>query len=123
MNDDRGPGDLWQPELKIDALLVSWLPNVRYLTGFTGSNAMALVTPDSTTLFTDPRYTLQASQETRAKLVVAKGPLLPRVAQTIKSKRLKRIGFEKARLSYEAWNSLKELLPLGAGLKPVGPLI
>jgi Xaa-Pro aminopeptidase len=110
-------------ELKIDALLVSWLPNVRYLSNFTGSNGMVLLTPESTTLFTDPRYTIQASEESSAKVVVAKGPLIPRAAQAIKRKRLKRIGFEKAHLSYEAWETLKEVLPLGAGLKPVGPVV
>ena len=67
-------------EHKIDALLVSALPNIRYLTGFTGSNAMALLTPDSVTLFTDPRYTIQASAECRvarvpAKVVIASKPL------------------------------------------------
>ena len=110
-------------DLKIDALLVSWLPNVRYLSNFTGSNGMVLLTPDSTTLFTDPRYTIQASEESAAKVVIAKGPLIRRAAQAIKRKRLKRIGFEKGRLSYEAWETLKELLPLASGLKPVGPVI
>ena len=111
------------PELKIDALLVSSLPNVRYLSDFTGSSGMVLLTPDSTTLITDPRYTIQASQESRAKVVIAKGPLIRRAAQAIKQKRLKRIGFEKSHLSYENWETLKELLPLGAGLKPIGPLV
>jgi len=32
-------------ELKIDALLVSALPNIRYLSGFTGDNGLLLVTP------------------------------------------------------------------------------
>src|SRR5579864_4107536 len=109
-------------ELKIDALLVSWLPNVRYLSGFTGSNGLVLLTPDSMTLFTDPRYTIQASEESRAKVVTAKVPLIRRAALSIKRKRLKHIGFEKSRLSYEAWETLKELLPLGAGLKAIDPL-
>lgn len=110
-------------DLKIDALLISWLPNVRYLSKFTGSNGMVLLTPDSTTLFTDPRYAIQASEESPAKVIVAKGPLVRRVAQSIKQRRLKRIGFERSHLAYDAWESLKELLPLGAGLKPVGSII
>ena len=36
-------------ELKIDALLVSGLPNIRYLTGFTGDNALLLLTPGAQT--------------------------------------------------------------------------
>jgi len=119
----NGLAGLSYSELKIDALLVSWLPNVRYLSGFTGSNGMVLLTPDSTTLFTDPRYAIQALEESSAKVTIAKGPLIRRAAQAIKRKRLKRIGFEKSRLSYEAWETLKEMLPLGASLEAVGPVI
>jgi Xaa-Pro aminopeptidase len=123
MKAEHGSGDLCYSELKIDALLVSWLPNVRYLSNFSGSNGMVLLTPDSKTLFTDPRYSIQAAEESSAKVVVAKGPLIRRAAQAIKRKGLKRIGFEMSRLSYEAWETLKELLPLASGLKPIGPVI
>ncbi len=115
--------DLLDPQLKIDALLVSWLPNVRYLTGFTGSNGMVLITPDATTLFTDPRYGIQASEESSARVVVAKGPLLRAVSQALRRKGLKRIGFEKSYLSFESWLALKDSLPLGAGLKPTAKII
>ncbi len=48
---------------RCDALLVTHLPNVFYLCGFTGSNAALLVFPDQVHLFTDGRYTVQARQE------------------------------------------------------------
>src|SRR5579871_2831619 len=51
-------------ERKIDALLVAFSPNLRYLTGFTGSNGNLLLLPDRAIVFTDPRYQLQARQET-----------------------------------------------------------
>jgi len=112
------------PELKIDALLVSALPNVRFLSGFTGSNALLLLTPDSQSLFTDPRYTIQASQECSCPVkIIAKGHLDAAVIQLIKRKRLKRIGFESSRLIYDVYQRLKESLPLGVSLKPVGPVI
>lgn len=48
----------------VDALLVTDLVNVRYLTGFTGSNAALVVALDGTdTLCTDGRYTLQVAAE------------------------------------------------------------
>jgi Xaa-Pro aminopeptidase len=110
--------------LKIDALLVSGLPNVRYLSGFTGSNALLLITPDSQTLFTDPRYTIQAGQECECAVRTVKGRTLhAAAAQLIGRKRLKKIGFEKARLSFEGYQLLKEHLPLGASLKPVGGVV
>jgi Xaa-Pro dipeptidase len=48
---------------EVDALLVTRLTNVRYLTGFTGSNAALLVTPDRTVLATDGRYTTQSEAQ------------------------------------------------------------
>lgn len=107
--------------LKIDALLVSALPNIRYLTGFTGSNALLVLAPDWRLLFTDPRYTVQASQETNLPVRTAKGQLLETVAAVISRKRLKNIGFEKSRIPFETWAALKEALPLGTALVPVGP--
>lgn len=46
-----------------EAALVTRLVNVRYLTGFTGSNAALLVTGDGALLATDGRYTTQAGEE------------------------------------------------------------
>ncbi|MGZ5213376.1 MAG: M24 family metallopeptidase [Actinomycetota bacterium] len=47
----------------VDAMLVTRLTNVRYLTGFTGSNAQAIVTPVLSLFFTDGRYTEQSRHE------------------------------------------------------------
>lgn len=47
----------------LDALLVTHLPNIRYLTGFTGTAALLLMTADRTVLVSDFRYEAQASQE------------------------------------------------------------
>jgi Xaa-Pro aminopeptidase len=111
-------------DLKIDAFLVSALPNIRYLTGFTGSNALLLVTPGRSTLFTDPRYTIQAGEQTSGCTVkTARGPLVAEAAQLIARRRLKRIGFERGRLLFDSWQRLKDALPLGASLKPVGPVV
>jgi Xaa-Pro aminopeptidase len=46
-----------------DAALVTRLVNVRYLSGFTGSNAALLVTPDHVVLATDGRYITQSEQQ------------------------------------------------------------
>ena len=111
-------------ELKIDALLVSAASNIRYLSGFTGSNGLLLVTPDSQTLFTDPRYTIQASEEcTCAVKTVSKGHLDLAAIEIIRRKRLKRIGFEATRVIYDSYQRLKQTLPLAAALKPIGPVI
>jgi len=54
----------------LDALLLTHLPNIRYLTGFTGSAALLLVRPDTTTLITDFRYATQAPNEAGSAAVV-----------------------------------------------------
>lgn len=51
------------PDLGADAVLVTRLPNVRYLSGFTGSNGQVLVTAEGGTFFSDPRYEEQATHE------------------------------------------------------------
>ena len=54
------------PTPAIDALLVTKLANVRYLTGFTGSAAMLLVTADDALFVTDGRYTRAVGRAARA---------------------------------------------------------
>jgi len=71
---------------KIDALLVSSPASVRYLSGFTGSNGLVLVTPKTSWLLTDPRYTTQAAQQSNCKIKIVKGPLaagLPPIKGTL----------------------------------------
>ncbi len=109
---------------KIDALLISSPANVRYLTGFTGSNGLVLLTPDSMKLITDPRYGVQSRQEVKqAKVLVAKRPLWEAVVSTIKRKKLRRVGFEQERLTFGEHKEINEALPLGHYLKPIGPVI
>ena len=108
---------------KIDALLISAPPNIRYLSGFSGSNALMLVTPATSYFFTDPRYRLEASQNITCKVQIATGPLSVAASAVVKRKKLKRIGFESAWLSYEDYAKLKPLLPLGSSLQPIGRLV
>jgi Xaa-Pro aminopeptidase len=111
------------PKNKIDALLVSSPANVRYLTGYAGSNGLLLLTGRDAHFFTDPRYGLEASREITCKVHVAKGPLIEAAAAVIKRKKLKKIGFETAWLKYEDFAKLKEAASLGVGLHPVGRII
>ena len=50
-------------QAEVDALLVTELANIRYLSGFTGSAAMLLVTAHGATLLTDGRYRTQAAEQ------------------------------------------------------------
>ena len=54
----------------LDGMVVTHLPNIRYLTGFTGSAALLLFRPDATILISDFRYAAQAPAEVGSAAVV-----------------------------------------------------
>jgi Xaa-Pro aminopeptidase len=106
-------------EGRLDALLISGPPNIRYLSGFTGSNALLLVTAGGATLLTDPRYTLQAARQTQLPVRVGKGPLGALAADIAKRRKFKRLGVERNRISFETWEALRNALPAACELVPV----
>src|SRR6476646_7138001 len=66
------------PKARLDAVLVTHLPNIRYLCGFSGSSGALLIHGAGSGFFTDSRYTQQAKTEVQAGKVVIgkKTPLL-----------------------------------------------
>jgi Xaa-Pro aminopeptidase len=66
----------------IDALLVTRLPNVRYLTGFTGSAGALLVAPDDLVFVTDGRYDTQSHEQLAAAGVAARIEIAAASGQT-----------------------------------------
>ncbi|MCC7153199.1 MAG: aminopeptidase P family protein [Bryobacterales bacterium] len=100
-------------EHKLPGLAVSHLPNVRYLCGFTGSNGLLVVTHSRTVLYTDPRYTLQADEETDCAVRIVRGSLWDAVAP------VRGLGFESDKLTHAAWMAASKIMPL----KPVCGLV
>jgi Xaa-Pro aminopeptidase len=71
-------------KLRVDAFLVTHLPNVQYLCGFSGSAGALLVETSRCTLITDSRYAFQAREEVSdANVHIAKHGLLRGVAETL----------------------------------------
>jgi Xaa-Pro aminopeptidase len=105
--------------LKVDALLVSALVNVRYLSGFTGSNALLLVTSRGATLYTDPRYELQAPHESRWPVRIIKGPLFRALLGELRRRRIRRLGVEANRITLGLCSQLEPHVRLAA----IGPVI
>ena len=110
-------------EHKLDALIVSALPNIRYLSGFTGSNGLLLISGSAPLLITDPRYEIQAASQSDCKVRIARGPLSKTLGVTFSRRRLRRIGFESSRVQYSVYEEFRETLPLGADLAPVSGLV
>ena len=111
---------------KLDAFLAAFSPNLRYLTGFTGSNGNLLITPERALLFTDPRYTIQAGKECLAgsrgdglRIRIARRSLVEEVAGAIAKTGVTRIGYEPARMTCDAFEALRGRLPMRAALQPV----
>jgi len=106
-------------ERKIEAYLVTALPNIRYLSGFTGSNGVLLLSKSKTILFTDPRYTEQAGRESSTTVRTVKGPLSPAVAAVVSRMRLRRVGFEGQRISWAAHAALQSHVGRRSELVPI----
>jgi Xaa-Pro aminopeptidase len=106
-------------EYKLNGLLVSFGPNLRYLSGFTGSNALLLLTPSRSILFTDPRYTIQGGQESTCQAHISKGPLTLAMVAAIARLRLRRVGYEPAMMSVDAYQALEAKIPAKAALVAV----
>ena len=86
----------------INALLVTSLTNIRYLTGFTGSAAMLLVTNDDSLFVTDGRYKFQCDEQLRAagvdSAIVVGGGEEQKNALVAKASGVKKLGVEAAHL-------------------------
>ncbi len=109
---------------KLDALLVTNLHNVRYLTGFTGSNGAALLLKDKpAVLFTDPRYTVQSQQQVTCRVKIAKGALTGAILREIERARLRHVGFEQDNLTVVQMSGFTKGLPAKAHLEPTASLI
>ena len=100
-----------------DALLVTHLPNIRYICGFTGSAAILLLENSRATLFTDSRYTLQARQEVHdASTIIAPHGLLRALGEALKARRgTIRLAFSPAQLTVAQKDALQ--LTVGARLR------
>lgn len=109
-------------EAKIDALLVTSLKNVRYLTGFSGSAALLLVEPQRTTIFTDPRYDLQVRQQVDCHVTVSTKPA--RALETALARRkIRRLGFEAQHVRFADHARWKQSLPASLRLTPTTSLV
>jgi len=108
---------------KIDALLVTAPANVRYLSGFTGDNGNLLLYADGATLFTDPRFDIQAKQEVSCRVRISRGPLAVDVLAAIRRLDLRRIGYDPGRTTVSYLEALKAKLPVRAALEAVSGLI
>ena len=112
----------------LDALLVSHLPNIRYLCGFTGSAGFLLVTEAGSVFFTDVRYDTQAREEVKgAKVIIARKAVLNALGEWIGSHRKRpkgwTVGIEAEHMTVAERKRLADLLPSGLRLRNAPALV
>ncbi len=101
------------------AMLVTDMLNVRYLSGFTGTEAALLITRRSRYVFADFRYISQAEDECPGFTLVEVQKRFHDIAGFIKRKGIAAVAFEEEGITYGSYQSLKKLLK-GVKLVPVG---
>jgi Xaa-Pro aminopeptidase len=113
---------------RFDALLISHLPNLRYLCGFSGSAGLLLVEEAGSVFFTDVRYDTQAHQEVKgAKVVIARKAVLTALGEFLGARRKRArgwtIGLEAEHFTIAEKKRLTQVKPTGVRLKDAPSLI
>ena len=113
----RGRGDRLERllgERELDRMLVTDLTNVRYLTGFTGTNGACICGPGVRFFLTDFRYTERAAAEVEGwETITVEADWLKGIAERLEG----RVGFEDDHLAVRTLAKLKE--KLADGVEPV----
>jgi Xaa-Pro aminopeptidase len=131
--DHRGRQQRLQNSLsthRLDTLLVTHPPNLRYLCGFTGSSGALLLTETKRVFITDGRYTEQARVEVRSAriLIARRGPLAAAAAWLSADQKKGRrapskIGIESEHMTVAFRSLLAGILPSSIRLRSAPPLV
>jgi Xaa-Pro aminopeptidase len=113
---------------RFDALLVSHLPNIRYLCGFTGSAGFLLVMETGSVFFTDVRYDTQGREEVKgAKVIIVRKAVLNTLGEWIGARRKRSkgwtLGIEAEHMTVAERKQLADLLPSGLRLRNTAALV
>ncbi|WP_025026212.1 M24 family metallopeptidase [Caldalkalibacillus mannanilyticus] len=113
-------------QYQIDALLVTSDSNRRYMTGFTGTAGVALITMTESVFITDFRYVEQATNQIDGYTIVKHdGPISETIAAELKRLNIARLGFEQDHVPYSAFRVYKErftdseLVPISGAVEPL----
>src|SRR5437667_12028604 len=111
---------------RLDAFLVTHLPNIRYLCGFSGSAGVLAVTERDSILFTDGRYTEQARAEVReAKVTIRKGKsgMASAIEWLIGRTSFLRVGIESTHICVAERDAIARSLGRGRRIVNAPPLV
>ncbi|GFZ77434.1 peptidase M24 [Compostibacillus humi] len=105
-----------------DAIMISSPINRRYITNFTGSAGIAIISQTDARFITDFRYVEQATnQATEFKIVEHKQKIELEVKEQLKEMKVKRLGFEKDHITYSQYETFQQLFD--AALIPLSGIV
>jgi Xaa-Pro aminopeptidase len=109
----------------IDALIVTSASNRSYLSGFTGSSGVLLITKSDAVLITDFRYNDQAAEQAEGyRIVMHSAPIPEEVAKLAKELSIKKLGFEQDDVTYSTYRTYdNQLKSANSELIPVSGLV
>jgi len=100
------------PEKEVEGILLTQLDNLSYISGFTGSTAVALVTLKEAIFFVDSRYEVQAKAECPGfEVQKVADSLLITAAKTAQEMGVGRLGFEQDHLTFKQHADLTKEAP------------
>jgi Xaa-Pro aminopeptidase len=108
-------------DLDTQAFLITRLPNVRYLTGFSGSNGQLILTAQDAVFLTDGRYAVQSGREA-ADLTrqIYSGEMVGPIVGALSRLGVRRVSFESADITYKTYSAF---LSAGIDLFPAADLV
>ncbi len=109
-------------EENLDSFLVTSPYNLRYLTNFTGTTGLAVITLEKAFFITDFRYTEQATAQAQGfEIIKNVGPIFDEVANLVSKEELHSLAFEETTVSFLEYSVLEEIID--AELVPVSQMI
>jgi Xaa-Pro aminopeptidase len=94
---------------RLDAFVTSFMPHLRYLTGFSGSNGLCIITHAKVFFLTDFRYKEQIRDEiVCSRSFITSGEIIEKAAKEKLFSRCKRVGIEKEYLTLAQYSELRK---------------
>ena len=109
-------------EENLESFLITSPYNLRYLTNFTGTTGLAVITLEKAFFITDFRYTEQAAAQAQGfEIIKNVGPIFEEVADLVQKEGLRELGFEETTVSFLEYSVLEEIID--AQLIPISGMI
>ncbi|MGX6994041.1 peptidase M24 family protein [Vagococcus penaei] len=95
----------------LEAFIITNPYNLRYLTGFTGTTGMALITLEEAYFITDFRYTEQAATQCEGYTIEKNvGPILDKVSELVDISGVANVAFEETNVTFKQFVELETLM-------------